>query len=176
MENLKQILRRCSSGSSLILEKEENLLKIRIEDKIIRNFTLNMINVDSEDINFEEKVSNMEFSSSVEIGSSELISAIEDCAIMADACSFIIQDGKFIVEAKSLNSARTEFSSEQAVIKAENCGAKFSLEYLQKFLKGAKLCNKTLLKFAEDHPLRMDFINSEMELSFILAPRVENED
>ena len=70
----------------------------------------------------------------------------------------------------------SEFSGDEAIINAENCKSKYSLEYLQKFLKGAKLTEKTVLKFAEDHPLRIDFKTPEMELSFILAPRVETED
>lgn len=176
LENLKQILKRCGAVSSLILEKEENLLKILIQDRIKRNFTLNLIEVESEDINFEEKTSNMGFSSLVELDSNDLIASIEDCVVVADACSFVIENGKFIIEAKSLNSARSEFSESEAKIQAENCRAKYSLEYLQKFMKGAKLCEKSTLHFAEDHPLKVDFKTSEIELSFILAPRVENED
>jgi len=172
LENLKQILRRCSSGSAVIFEREENMLKIQISDRIKRNFTLNLIEIDSE----EREIPNLEFTSVVELDSSDLIASVEDCSIVADACSFIINNEKFIIEAKSLNSARSEFSKEEAKINAENCKAKYSLEYLSKFMKGAKLCEKTTLKFAEDHPLRVDFKNQDMQLSFILAPRVENED
>jgi len=138
LENLKQILKRCGAASSLILEKEENLLKILIQDKIKRNFTLNLIEVESEDINFEEKISNMEFSSLVELDSNDLIASIEDCAVVADACSFVIENGKFIIEAKSLNSARSEFSENEAKIQAENCRAKYSLEYMQKIHERCK--------------------------------------
>tara|TARA_Y100000310_G_scaffold213829_1_gene214826 strand:+ start:752 stop:1489 length:738 start_codon:yes stop_codon:yes gene_type:complete len=176
LEDLKQILKRCGAGSSLILEKKENLLKIQIHDKIKRNFTLNLIDVESEDIEFKEKISNMEFSSLVELNSNDLISSIEDCTIVAESCSFIIKDEKFIIEAKSLNSAMSEFSGDEAKIQAENCKAKYSLEYLQKFMKGAKLSEKSVLNFAEDHPLKIDFKSQDIELSFILAPRVENED
>ncbi len=176
LDNLKQILKRCGAGSSLILEKKENLLKIQIYDRIKRNFTLNLIDVESEDIDFKDKISNMEFSSLVELNSSDLISSIEDCAIVAESCSFIIKDGKFIIEAKSLNSAMSEFSGDEAKIQAENCKAKYSLEYLQKFMKGAKLSEKSVLHFADDHPLKIDFKNKDIELNFILAPRVENED
>lgn len=176
LDNLKQILRRCSSGSSLLLEKKENLLSIQIQDRIKRNFNLNLIDIESEDINFDEKVSRMEFSSLVEINSIDFVNSIEDCGVVADSCSFIIKDGNFIIEAKSLNSAMSEFSGDEAKIKAENCKAKYSLEYLQKFMKGAKLCEKTILWFAEEHPLKIDFKNPEMELNFILAPRVETED
>jgi len=172
LDNLKQILKRSGSGSSLILEKKENLLEIQIQDRIRRNFSLALIEVESED----KELPNLEFSSRVELDSIDLIASVEDCLVVADACSFIIQDGKFIIEAKGLNSARSEFSGDEAKIQAENCKSRYSLEYLQKFIKGAKLSDKTILNFADDHPLRMDIRTSDMELSFILAPRVETED
>jgi len=89
---------------------------------------------------------------------------------------FIVEEGKFIIEAKNLNSARSEFSGDEATINAEDCKSRYSLEYLKKFMKGAKLCEKTSLNFANDHPLKIDFRTDQMELSFILAPRVETED
>lgn len=172
LDNLKRVLKRCSPGSSLILEKKDNLLEIQIQDRIRRNFKLSLIDIESE----EKEMPNLEFSSKVELNSIDFIASVEDCAVVADSCSFIIKDGKFIIEARGLNSAMSEFSSDEARINAENCKSKYSLEYLQKFIKGAKFSEKTLLKFAEDHPLRMDLKAEHMELSFILAPRVETED
>lgn len=172
LDNLKRILKRCGSGSSLILEKKENLLDIQIQDRIKRNFSLSLIEIESED----KEMPNLEFSSRVEMNSIDLIDSIEDCVVVADACSFIIEEGKFIIEAKSLDSARSEFSGDEAKIEAENCKSRYSLEYLQKFIKGAKLCEKTILNFANDHPLKMEFKTEHLELSFILAPRVETED
>ena len=172
LDSLKRILKRCSAGSSLILEKKENLLEIQIIDRIKRTFTLSLIDIESED----KEMPSLEFSSKVELSSVDFISSIEDCAIVADSCSFIIRDGRFAIEARGLNSALSEFSGDEARIDAENCKSKYSLEYLQKFIKGSKLTEKTILKFAEDHPLRMDLKSEQMELSFILAPRVETED
>jgi len=172
LDNLKRILKRCGTGSSLTMENQENLLNIKIQDKIRRNFSLGLIEIESE----EKEMPNLEFSSKVEIESSDFIDSIEDCSVVADACSFIIKDGKFIIEAKGLNSAMSEFSGDEAKIEAENCKARYSLEYLQKFIKGSKLSNKTFLRFAEDHPLKVDIKNDFMELSFLLAPRVETED
>lgn len=176
LENLKRILKRCGAGSSLILERKENLLNIQIQDRIKRNFILSLIDVEAEDIDFDSKVANMEFSSLVELNSIDLVDSIEDCAVVADACSFIIEEDKFIIEARSLNSARSEFSGDEAKIRAENCKARYSLEYLSKFIKAAKLCEKTILEFANDHPLKMKFKAEHIELGFILAPRVETED
>jgi len=176
LDNLKRILKRAGKSSSLILEKKDNLLSIQIIDKIKREFALALIEVESEEIDFQEKVSRMEFSSRVEIDSEYLISSIEDCAVIGDACSFKIVEGRFVIEAKGIDSARSEFSSDEVQIDAEDCKAKYSLEYLQKFVKGSKLVPKTKLQFAQDHPLRLDIRADDMEVSFILAPRVETED
>lgn len=176
LDSLKKILKRAGVGSSLILESKESSLNIEIYDRIKRNFSLSLIDIEAEEIDFDSKVERMEFTSNVEINSRDFIDSIEDCGVVGDACSFIISDGKFVIEAKGLNSARSEFSGDEARIQAENCKARYSLEYLSKFTKGAKLCEKTLIHFAEDHPLKIDFRCPGMELSFVLAPRVETED
>ena len=172
LDNMKRILKRCGVNSSLVLEKKENLLNIQIHDRIKRNFNLSLIEVESED----KEMPSLEFSSKVGINSIDLIDSIEDCAVVADACSFNIKEGKFIIEARGLNSAMSEFTGDEALIEGEECKSKYSLEYLQKFMKGAKLCEKTILKFANDHPLRVELRTENMELNFILAPRVETED
>ncbi len=176
LENLKKILRRCGAGSSLTIERKENTLEFQIQDRIKRNFVLSLIEIESEDIDFEEKVSRMEFTSKVELASLDFIDAIEDCAVVSDACSFAVDSDKFTIEAKGLNSSRAEFSGDEAKIEAEPSKARYSLEYLQKFTKGAKLSEKTILSFAQDHPLKVDFRAPNMEISFVLAPRVETED
>ena len=172
LDSLKRILRRCGSGTSLILERKENFLNIIIQDRIRRNFGLNLIEIEGQ----EKEMPNLDFSSKVEIASLDLVSAIEDCIVVSDACSFAISKGEFIIESKGLNSAKSAFSADEAKIEAEECKSKYSLEYLQKFMKGVKLCEKTLLQFANDHPLKIDIKTEHMELNFLLAPRVETED
>jgi proliferating cell nuclear antigen len=175
LDNLKKILKRASAKSSLIMKKKENNLEIIIEDRVNRRFGLNLIEIEGEEIDFEEKVSRMMFSSKVEINSPDFISAIEDCSVVADACSFKIEEGKFIVEARETNSALSEFS-EEVKISGEDCKSRYSIEYLSKFIKGSKVTDKTSLQFANDHPLGMHLKIDLIELSFILAPRVETED
>jgi proliferating cell nuclear antigen len=172
LDSFKKILKRCGGGTPLILQKKENLLEIEVQDKIKRNFSLNLIEIESQ----EKEMPTLDYSARVEIVSTDLVSSIEDCVVVSDACSFSINDGEFIVESKGLNSARSAFSKDEVKIEAENCKSKYSLEYLQKFMKGAKICEKTILNFANDHPLRIDLRTEHMELNFILAPRVETED
>jgi len=54
--------------------------------------------------------------------------------------------------------------------------SKYSIEYLKKMVIGGKLADKVSISFNNDYPLRLDFkAVDKMMLSFILAPRVENE-
>lgn len=172
LDSLKKILKRTTSVSSLVFEKKKNILNIQIHDKIKRNFNLSLIDIERE----EKDMPQLEFSSSVEINSIDFSDSIEDCMVVADSCSFLIDNGRFIIEARGLNSSMSEFSGDEAKIQAENCKARYSLEYLQKFVKAARLAEKITLKFANDHPLRMDIKNDFLEMSFLLAPRVETED
>jgi proliferating cell nuclear antigen PCNA len=174
LDSLKKILRRCSTGSSVIFEKRGNLLSIQIQDRIKRNFTLNLIEVERE----EKEIPNLKFTTAIKMNSVDFVDSVEDCAVVADACSFLIKEGKFIIEARGLNSARSEFSGDEAEITTEvaGCKSRYSIEYLQKFAKGSKLFDQTILKFSDDHPLRMDLRSENLELSFILAPRVETVD
>lgn len=174
LDSLRKILRRCSSGSSIIFEKKGNLLSIQIDDRIKRNFLLSLIEVERE----EKEIPDLKFTTAVKMNSVDFVDSVEDCAVVADACSFLIKDGKFLIEARGLNSARAEFSGDEAEITTEiaSCKSRYSLEYLQKFAKGSKLFEKTILKFSDDHPLRMDLKSENLELSFILAPRVETVD
>ncbi len=175
LDNLKKILKRCGSKSSLVLERKDGVLNIYIQDRVKRSFSLSLIDIDSED----KEMPALEFAAKIDMNSIDLIDSIEDCSVVSDACSFIVEENeskKFIIEAKGLNSARAEFSGDEAIISAEPCKARYSLEYLQKFLKGAKLVERSILKFSSDHPLRLEFKNPHMELNFVLAPRVETED
>ncbi|MBM3233524.1 proliferating cell nuclear antigen (pcna) [Candidatus Pacearchaeota archaeon] len=172
LDSLKSILRRAGAGSSLIMQTEDNTLKIEIQDKIKRVFTLALIDIEAED----KQVPNLDFSSKIEMSSQDFSDSIEDCSIVADSCSFAVKDSKFIIEAKGLNSARNEFSGDEVKIDGINAKSKYSLEYLQKFSKAGKLTDKIKINFSDDYPLKIEFKAEKAELVFVLAPRVENED
>jgi proliferating cell nuclear antigen len=171
LADLKLILRRASASSNIVFEQEENQLKISIFDKIKRIFHMALIDVESED----KEEPDLQFSSTVQMASESFSKAIEDCNIVADSCSFIAGKEFFVIEgAGNLNSARSEFSGDEA--KMEGIGkSKYSIEYLMKFIKAAKLSDQVIIKFSDDYPLRLDFPGESMGMGFVLAPRVEND-
>ncbi|MFA5258520.1 MAG: proliferating cell nuclear antigen (pcna) [Candidatus Pacearchaeota archaeon] len=172
LDSLKAVLRRIHSGSILIITKEENELKLQIKDKVTREFNLALIDVEGED----KEIPNLDFTSKIEMSSTDFSEVIEDCSIVADSCSFVSEADKFVIQAKgSLNSFKSEFSSDELNIQAETANSKYSIEYLQKMIKATKLTDKVKINFSNDYPLRLDFTTPFIELSFILAPRVESE-
>lgn len=172
LENLKAVLRRCQMGSSLTLSKQDNTLQMGIQDKIRRDFTLSLIDLDIE----EKDLPVWEFKSVIKMSSDSFVEVIEDCAIVSDACTFVAEPNKFTVEAKGpLNSARAQFSSDEVEIHSDFSAARFSLEYLSKFIKGAKISSNVSINFSDNHPMRVNFPTGNVMLSFILAPRIEQE-
>ena len=171
LDNLNSVLKRCSLGSSLVISREENMLRLTIHDKIKRDFTLALISVEGED----REMPQWEFKSVIKMDAQQFVEVIEDCLIVSDACTFIAEPNKFTVEARGLNSARAEFSSDEIEIYSDRGTARFSLEYLSKFIRGAKISNKVEINFSDNHPMRINFPTGKIMLSFVLAPRVEQE-
>lgn len=170
LEDMKRILKRASTSGSILLEQEENQLKIAIFDKVKRNFVLSLIELETE----EKEEPALNFGSRVEVDADNLSQSIEDCLVVADSCSFTTKEGFFLVEGNgSLNSAKAEYSSDEAVISGES-KSKYSLEYISKFMKAKKLSQKAIVNFGDDYPLRLEFPGEKMGMAFILAPRVEN--
>jgi proliferating cell nuclear antigen len=172
LDNLKAILRRAKTASTLILENTESTLNIEVIDRVKRNFSLALIEVDAED----KEPPQLEFLSQIQMSPSDLVDSIEDCLIVADSCTFIASPDKFVIEASGLNSARSEFSSDEVKIISGESKSKYSLEYLQKFVKAGKISDRVFVNFSSDTPCKVEFKNESLELSFVLAPRVENDD
>lgn len=172
LDSLKSVLKRCGPSSSLEMQTEDNVLRIEINDKIKRVFHLALINIESE----EKAVPMLDFTNKIQMTSEDFYKAIEDCSVVADACTFSVVGGKFLLEGKGLHSTKSEFSSDEVKINGSEAKAKYSLEYLQKFIKACKLSEHTGINFSNNYPLKLEFKDDFMELIFVLAPRVETED
>jgi len=176
LDDFKQVLRRVEKAEAIVLEKVDNMLTIASKDGIRRKFHLALINIEEE----EKQKPSLSFSSFVEINSELFKDAIEDASIIADSCSFITSkaENSFkIIASGTINKSEIEFGSDEAKIDANDDKAKYSLEYLEKFVKASKIFDKVKISFKSDHPCQLDFFSedSDVKLSFILAPRVEEE-
>ncbi len=171
LNDLKKILKRAGTSSSIVLEEEEGKLKITIFDKIRRTFNLSLIEVTAEDKDIPE----LNFSARVEMNATDFSQAIEDANVVADSCTLSATESTFVVKGSgSLNSAKAEFSGENIEMFGDG-KSKYSLEYMMKFIKAMRISNNVVVNLSNDYPLRLDFPGEKMGIGFVLAPRVEND-
>lgn len=178
LNNLKQILRRAKPNDMLTMEMSDgNKLKITLKGNTTRTFSLPIIELDER----EQKVPELSFPVSVKLSTDMFNEAIEDVDIVAESVNFIAESNKFTVEAEGdLSKAKIEIvAGDNATItsdSADKIKAKYSIEYLKKMIGGSKLAPEVTLHFNKDYPLKLEYkAVDKLLLSFILAPRVEND-
>lgn len=178
LSNLKQILRRVSPTDMLILELDpDNKLKVQIKGTSIRTFSLPIIDIEEK----EQKIPDLKFPVTVKTRATMLNDAIEDVDIVAEAATFAIDGKKLWITAEGdLSQASIEIKegddTKISVAGSDKYKAKYSIEYLKKMIDGSKLAEYVEIHFDKDYPLKLDYkVVDKLQLSFILAPRVENE-
>ena len=177
LNNMKQILKRVNPTDILMIELEENKLKLQIKGNTVRTFSLPIIDIEEK----EQKIPELKFPLTIRAPSSVLNDAIEDADIVAEAVTFLAEPKKFTILAEGdLSNAKIEMAEGEDVkitIDSQNpIKAKYSIEYLKKMINGGKLADKVVIQFNKDYPLKLDYkVVDKLQMSFILAPRVENE-
>lgn len=176
LSNLKQVLRRSKSNDIVTLETGEGKLKIEFKSDTTRTFSIPLIELEEK----EQRIPELKFPINVTTPSSVLGEAISDVDVVAESVTFHGDSSKLVVSAEGdLSKAKIEIGAGQETqIKAsdDKVKAKYSIEYLKKMIDGSKLADKVNVQFNSDYPLRLDYIAvDKVMLSFILAPRVEND-
>jgi len=178
LNNFKQILKRAKPNDMLTLETEEgNHLKITLKGASIRTFSLPIIDIEES----EQKAPSLKFPVTIKTSSERISQAIEDVDIVGDSVLFEAEGEVFTLSAKGdLSKAKitikpdklTQINTEEST----SYKAKYSIEYLKKMISGAKLADEVTVQFDTDYPLKLEYkAIDKLLLSFILAPRVEND-
>ncbi len=178
LANFKQVLRRAKANDILALElAEEGKLQIQLKSNTIRTFSLPIIDLEEK----EQRVPNLTFPVTVLTAAHVLNDAIEDADIVAESVTFAAEPGKFLVSAEGdLSKAHIEIKhGEETKVNTDlkaKVKAKYSIEYLKKMIQAGKLADSVAINFNQDYPLKLEYkVVDKLLLSFILAPRVEND-
>lgn len=178
LTNLKQVLRRAKADDIIIIELDtSNRLKLQFKSSTTRTFYLPLIDIEEK----EQKIPELKFPVTIKLSSNMLDEAIEDADIIAESVNFIVEKNKFTILAEGdLSKVNIEIPKGEnvniAVETDDTVKSKYSIEYLKKIMQASKLSDEVSIQFNKDYPLKLEYkeINKVM-LSFILAPRVENE-
>ncbi len=178
LTNLKQILKRAKPNDMLTLEMEgTSKLVIRLKSNTTRTFKIPIIEMDEK----EQKIPELNFPITIKAPSMVFNEAIEDVDVVAESVSLVGETDKFIIKAEGdLSDVKIELEpNEEIKIHSETeetIKAKFSIEYLKKMINASKLSNNITLQFNSNYPLKLEYaVLDKLQLSFILAPRVEND-
>ena len=178
LSNLKQVLRRASPKDMLTIELDtDNRLKVELRSNTTRTFNLPIIELEEK----EQKIPDLKFPVTVKTSSSILNEAIADVDVVGESVAFIAEPKKFTLHAEGdLNQAKIEIKEDDvtkvSVTGDDKIKAKYSIEYLKKMINGSKISDEVVIQFNKDYPLKLEYKTVDrVMLSFILAPRVEND-
>ncbi len=175
LNNFKQVLRRAKPNDTLTLELEEGKLKIELKGTSRRTFSIPLLDTEER----EQKVPDLSFTATIKTNASMLDEAVADVDVVADSVTFLADKDKFTISAEGdLNAAHIEMKgNDHTKIEASApARAKYSVEYLKKMINGGKLADNVTIQFNKDYPLKLEYkAIDKLQLSFILAPRVEND-
>src|SRR3989344_2623091 len=159
------------------VDKDNNKLRLTLKGDSKRTFNIALLQSENE----EQKLPKLNFPLTIVTKTSYLDEAIEDAAIIGESVSLVTDKKGFIITSEGTTSnAKVEIPSDDKTkisIDTENkVKSKYSIEYLKKMIKASKLAEDVSIQFAEDYPLKLDYlIKDKLALSFILAPRVNND-
>ncbi|MFB6100571.1 MAG: proliferating cell nuclear antigen (pcna) [Candidatus Nanohalobium sp.] len=180
IENFYSILRRANSGDTITLEVDEDSSKFKItmENSSTRDFSLPILNLSEDDI---PSVGDLDqFTFDAELDTSVLEGAIKDAMVVSDAVTVSATGSQLEISAEGDQSG-VDFTVEEGAegvheMNGSDARSMFSLDYLSKMIGAKKLTDVVTVKLGEDFPMRMEFIRpDEVELNFVLAPRIEEE-
>ena len=177
IEKLNSILRRASARDKIVLSLEENAFSIILKNGATRKFSLPLLRIDKEEVPATDQLT---FKTQVDLKTSALNNGIGDASIIGDALTIKIDQNTLTLESEG-DSSKAKFvlqkgSDEILDIQGESSKSMFSLDYLTKMIKAEKLSDTVKLYMGDNFPLKMEFkVPDKVELSFILAPRIEEE-
>ncbi len=175
LNSFKQILRRVKPNDLMTLELDDSKLKISLRSESTRTFSLPLIDIEER----EQKVPSLTFPVSIEMPSGMLSESVEDADLVAESIDFTAEPKMFTLDAAGDTSnvhIEIKPSDSTKIETASKTKAKYSIEYLKKMVQGAKIADKVQVQFNKDYPLKLTYSTTDrVMLSFILAPRVEND-
>jgi proliferating cell nuclear antigen len=179
LDYLLEVLKRVKVSDKVIIElvSDAGNLKISMVGNLNREFRIGLI----ENPDKEQKVPSPEFSGQIIIDNNVLRDAVKNCQMVSDCTTFTASPEKFsITAAGDLNNVVHDLGKDSPYLKELSVlneeVSKYSLEYLEKIIRGDKVSEETIIKFKKDYLLQIEYKTvDKLSLIFILAPRVEND-
>lgn len=171
-DELMKVLRRSKSDDRVLMSLDENNLILVFVGAAKRRFKIRLIDIEYEPPTPPE----VEYPTEFEIPFSLLKDSIQDIDIFSDKIAFSVDSEKFKVSAVGeFGDAKIEYIHGEKV--ETSVKSIYSLDKIREMLKADKFSDIATIKLGEDMPLtlKLKMVTEDGELSFLLAPRMEEE-
>lgn len=181
--NFVTILKRARANDQIVLELDENRLKITMKGDFTRTFIVPLI----DSAGTVQKVPELSFKSKIVLSASALKDGIKDAQMVSDCVIFETNPLAFIIRSSGdMNETKMELTKDSPSMNSMNLTegmeagkllkSKYAIDYIDKMLKGTKSMDNITLQFSNDYPMKLDHtVIDKLQLSFILAPRVDTD-
>ena len=168
LSDLIPVLKRCTGG--VTLEFTDANVNVRCGQKL---FVIPKLEEDK-----EQKIPQLAFKREVTLKTKDLGDAIDDAAYLKqDGMQFKSTGATLILHMangpKIMTQSVTGQLHKQEV--EDTIVSKFSYDYLTKIMVARKLSDSVVVKVGNDFPLGLDFKDTDVRLSYVIAPRVQND-
>jgi len=170
LKNLKDLMKRGNRGDEFELSLENNLVTIKFKGKMNKKFTLPTLEFDGK----TPGTPSFPVETNVVLDSDEFKKSVEDIGIVSESTYIIGMKDKLMLKGgEDGNDCLVELSPESIVQEVDSVKSKFSIEYLKK-MAVTSVSQNVYMSFGKDSPLKLEFKSDDFDLTFILAPRIEN--
>jgi proliferating cell nuclear antigen len=172
-DEFMKVLKRSKSTDRVIMSLDEGNFIITFEGEAKRTFKIRLIDIEYESPTPPQLNSPTKF----EIPFNLLKDSIQDMDLFSDKITLMVDSEKFRASAEGeFGDANIEYiHGEKIDTEAKSV---FSLEKIREMLKADKFSEMAIINLGTDIPLYLTLrrVDGEVELSFLLAPRIESED
>jgi proliferating cell nuclear antigen len=176
LEAFKKVMNRAKSKDKLILEldEEKNKLNVIFENTGKRKFSLALLDLSASSV----KVPDIEYPNVIMIKGDAFKEALKDADLFSDYVILKVDEEKFVVHAKGdLNENEAIFERDSSAIISlevkEEAKSAFNLDYLKDMVKGVSSGDIIKIYLGNDMPVKIEYSLAGVNLTFLLAPRIE---
>lgn len=171
-EELMKVLKRSKSDDVMELTVDGGSLILTFEGEVKKTFKVKLI-----DLEYETPTApSIDYPVKITIPIKTLKDAIADIEVVADRVEFKIDPDNLTLRAiGEFADAEVEYLHGEKVEK--DVKAVFAIENIKEMLKAEKFADTTYISLGDDMPLTLtlELLNEEGELTFLLAPRIEED-
>jgi proliferating cell nuclear antigen len=172
--NLQKILRRLNKKDTLVLERQENKLKLIYKGSNTKTYYVPLIDLEDR----SQSLKDLDAEVNVSMPGKLLSEAIDDVDVVSESVKFTAEPGKLTISAEGdMSRADVELTeSEDVTIKTDGTQtSRYSIEYLKNMIQARKICDEVTVRFSQNYPIMLDYDKEDSaSMNFILAPRVDN--